>query len=115
MAAEFALLLPVLAMLVALAVEGGNALRTYSIIQEASREGARMVLRQGDTANTGQLVSAMAKDLPGGPPATSVQMQDKKVTVEVTHAYQSIFSGPILQKLAEGPLELSARTSMPLP
>ena len=115
MAAEFALLLPVFVLLMALLLEGGNAIRTYSVLVEASREGARHVLLHGDASNVPAVVQAVTADL-SGVAASTVTTAIKTVTVEVGYAYRS-FNGSegFIEALFDGPLILRASTTMPLP
>ncbi len=93
-AVELALMLPVVAALLFVLVEGANALRTYSALQDASREAARLVLRSGPTADVQTLVRSLFPDLD---PATltakaTVDTIARTVTAEVTYVYTP-FSG----------------------
>lgn len=118
MAAEFALLLPVLVLLMALLVEGGNVVHAYASLVEASREGARAVLREGDASVAPQIVTALTTGLPGGPATASVKTNAaaNTVTVEVGYAYQSLTGQDAFTSvLGSGPLIITARTTMPLP
>ena len=117
-AVEFALLLPVLAFLILLLVEGANAMHTYSTLIEASREGARHVLMEGDSANVQALVAALVADLDPDDLTTSVVTDPaaNTVTVEVSYVYQ-LFGSENGQSMFGGDesLELVAQTTMPLP
>lgn len=117
-AVEFALLLPVLAVLILLLVEGANAMHTYSTLVEASREGARHVLMEGDEANVEALVQALVADLDLDDLTTNVVTNPaaKTVTVEVTYVYQ-LFGSQNGQGLFgdDDSFELVAQTTMPLP
>lgn len=116
--AELALLLPLLTLLFLLLVEGANAMRVYSVIQEASREGARMVLRDGDISQVPALIEALAQRLPDTDLATSITTATggNAVTVEVTYQYQSFYGyNPALEALGETPYVFRAKTTMPLP
>lgn len=118
MSAEFALLLPVLVLLMMLLVEGSNVVHAYASLVEASREGARAVLRDGDSNSVSKIVQALTADLPGGPAIASVSNDatSNTVTVEVGYAYQS-FTGQeaFTAVLGPDPLVIKARTTMPLP
>lgn len=118
MSAEFALLLPLLVLLMALLIEGSNVVHAYASLVEASREGARSVLRDGDINSVSRIVQALTADLPGGPVTASVSNDaaGNTVTVEVGYAYQS-FTGPdaLTAILGPGPFVITARTTMPLP
>ncbi|MES9994865.1 TadE/TadG family type IV pilus assembly protein [Desulfovibrio aminophilus] len=119
-AVEFALILPVLAALFFLILEGANAIRTYSIISEASREAARLVLREGSTTNVEFLVQSLtAAQLPAANLNTNVTVnsEQKTVTVEVDYDYQSMLgSQAMVETFNSGqPYVLLARTTMPLP
>ncbi|EPR31509.1 TadE family protein [Alkalidesulfovibrio alkalitolerans DSM 16529] len=115
MAAEFALLLPLFVLLMALLLEGSNAIRTYSVLVEASREAARHVLLHGDAAAVPAVVQAVTADLSGTAGSTVTQAL-KTVTVEVGYAYQSFHgSNGFIEALFDGPIVLRASTTMPLP
>ncbi|MEZ7197181.1 TadE family protein [Pseudodesulfovibrio karagichevae] len=121
-AVEFALLLPVMALLILLMVEGGNAMHTYSSLVEASREGARRVLMEGETADVEALVAAVVADLDPGKLSTNVTTDPdaKTVTVEVSYVYE-LFGSKSAQDGREGlfgngnALTFVAQTTMPLP
>jgi len=118
MSAEFALLLPVFILLMVLLVEGSNVVHAYASLVEASREGARAVLRDGDSNAVANIVQALTADLPGGPAVASISSNaaGNTVTVEVGYEYQS-FTGQDAFKAVLGPdpLVIKARTTMPLP
>ncbi|AMK12715.1 MAG: TadE/TadG family type IV pilus assembly protein [Pseudodesulfovibrio sp.] len=119
-AIEFALLLPVVAFLGLLLVEGGSAMHTYSSLVEASREGARHVLMEGETADVEGLVAALVVDLDPEALSTNVTTDPvaKTVTVEVSYVYQ-MFGSQNGQRLfgdeEDEPLRFVAQTTMPLP
>ncbi|WP_316897741.1 TadE/TadG family type IV pilus assembly protein [Pseudodesulfovibrio indicus] len=119
-AIEFALLLPVVAFLGLLLVEGGSAMHTYSSLVEASREGARHVLMEGETADVEALVAALVVDLDPEALSTNVTTDPvaKTVTVEVSYVYQ-MFGSQNGQRLfgdeEDEPLRFVAQTTMPLP
>ncbi|WP_207264651.1 TadE/TadG family type IV pilus assembly protein [Desulfovibrio sp. Huiquan2017] len=117
-AVEFALLLPVLALLILLLMQGGNAMHTYSALVEASREGARHVVTAGDSADVAALVAAVVADLDPDKLSTNVTTDtlDNTVTVEVSYVYD-IFGSQSGNALfgKDEPLTLVAQTTMPLP
>lgn len=118
-AVEFALLVPVVAFLGLLLLEGGNAMHTYSSLVEASREGARHVLMEGETSDVAALVEALVTDLDPEALSTNVTTDPvaNTVTVEVSYAYQ-IFGSQNGQRLfgeEDDPLRFVAQTTMPLP
>jgi len=122
-AVEFALLLPVMALLILLMVEGGHAMHTYSSLVEASREGARHVLMEGESADVEALVAAVVADLDPEKLSTNVTTDPdaKTVTVEVSYVYELFGSKSGQDDESEGmfgndePLTFVAQTTMPLP
>lgn len=119
-ALEMALILPVLAALFFVLVEGGNAIRTYSLMTEVSREAARLVLREGNANNVTTLVQSLTQgQLSGQNLSTRVttNTQAKTVTVEVQYGYTSLMGNDtVLQSFNnDQPYVLLARTTMPLP
>ncbi len=118
-AVEFALTLPVLALLLFLLVEGANAMHTYSALVEASREGARHVLMLGDDANVDALVSALVADLDQQELSTNVVTDPiaKTVTVKVAYNYKP-FGNDDEEGMfgdANDDIHFVAKTTMPLP
>jgi Flp pilus assembly protein TadG len=117
-AVEFALMLPALALLLLLLVEGANAMHAYSTLVEASREGARYVLMDGDTASVETLIGALVAELNTEDLSTNVATDPiaKTVTVEVSYAYQPFGSESAGGMFNDGkPFQLVAQTTMPLP
>lgn len=116
-ALEAALLLPVLAAFLYLAVEGGNAAMTYSDLSEASRVAARQVLLTGQPSGTDSLVQSLLPDMDPGDLTSVVSFGDegKTVTVEISYAYSTIFGANPLGSHHDEQLSLAARTSMPMP
>lgn len=117
-AMEFALLLPVVALLLFFLTEGANAMHAYHALVEASREGARLVLMEGEEANVDVLVKSLADELtPEHLTATVTKdAAANTVTVEVSYAYQALWSQDVLEMLSGSPtLRLVADTTMPLP
>jgi Flp pilus assembly protein TadG len=122
-AAEFALILAVLAMVFLGIVETGNMLRTYYIVFDASREGAREVLRDNlqpkDAVKVGNLVKTIMAKLPPSSLTTTATWfaatptTNGNVTVEVDYGYQSVFGGG--GQGSPGWVTLRATSTMPLP
>lgn len=118
-AVEFALILPVMALLMLLLVEGASAMHTYSSLVEASREGARHVLMEdGDIAGVESLVNALVADLDAGELTTNVVTDPvaNTVTVEVSYDYSPFGSSDSEGFLGNNePIQFVAQTTMPLP
>jgi len=117
-AVEFALILPVMALLLLILVEGANAMHTYSSLIDASREGARHVLMEGDTASVEALVAALVADLDTEDLTTNVVTDTvaNTVTVEVSYDYQPFGNEDSNGMFNDGePFQLIAQTTMPLP
>ncbi|EGB16151.1 TadE family protein [Pseudodesulfovibrio mercurii] len=117
-AVEFALLVPIMALLILLLMQGGNAMHTYSSLVEASREGARRVVTQGESSDVAALVAAVVADLDPDKLSTNVTTNpaDNTVTVEVSYVYD-IFGSQDGNGLFgnDEPLTFVAQTTMPLP
>ncbi|MEF2231460.1 MAG: TadE/TadG family type IV pilus assembly protein [Pseudodesulfovibrio sp.] len=114
-AVEFGLLLPIMVLLLFFLIEGANAMHAYSSLVEASREGARMVLIEGDTANVAAMVEALTTDLDSENLTTAVNAGTDSVTVEVCYDYHP-FSENIFEMLVGSEtIQLAASTTMPLP
>ncbi len=117
-AVELALMLPALMLLLLLMVEGANAFRVYNVLHEASREGARLVLRDGDASDVPLLVESLLGRLPDSTLTTNVMLDGDglAVTVEVAYVYQSFYGfNPALEALDGAPFTFRAATVMPLP
>lgn len=116
-AAEFALIMPMLLMLFILLVEAGNALKVYYTLSEASRDAARLVLSQGDAKNVEQLVRSITTSLPKTSLKSVVDKDDKnkRVTVELIYDYQTLVCEDVLAALGWSLPTFRARTTMPLP
>ncbi len=117
-AMELAMILPVLMLFFLLLVEGANAMRVYSVLKEASREGARMVLRDGDTNQVSTLIDSLLHDLPDTELTTNITTDAAagSITVEVVYEYQSFYGyNPALEAFDEDPFILRVQTTMPLP
>ncbi|MEF2143895.1 MAG: TadE/TadG family type IV pilus assembly protein [Desulfovibrionaceae bacterium] len=118
-AIEFAITLPVLTLLLLMIVEGSNAMRVYTVLQDASREGARLVLREGDMGQVPAVVESITAQLPETTLGTTVttDVGGDAVTVEVTYVYESMLGlESALEALSGGDsYVLKAQTTMPLP
>ena len=118
-AVEFALMLPVMALLLLLLVEGANAMHTYSALVEASREGARHVLMTGEDADVSTLVAALVADLNQQELTTAVVTDPvaNTVTVKVAYNYKPFGSSSGEGMLGDDNDEIQfvAQTTMPLP
>jgi len=119
-AVELALMLPVMALVLMLLVEGANAMHTYSTLLEASREGARHILMEGENANVEALVQALIADLDDQDLTTNVITDPvaKTVTVEISYDYTPICgssTGGSIPGEDNDSFELVAQTTMPLP
>lgn len=116
-AVEFALILPVMALLFFLIVEGASAMHAYSSLVEASREGARLALMDGAHSDIEALVQSVIEDLGEENLTTSVTTDagSNTVTVEVTYDYQPIGENALEMLTGEESLILVAQTTMPLP
>lgn len=114
-AVEFAMMLPVMALLLFLLVEGASAMHAYSDIVEASREGARLALMDGGTSDIEALVEAVTNNLDVEGLTTSVITGAETVTVEVSYAYQPFGEEAFKMLTGDHSLQLVAHTTMPLP
>lgn len=114
-AVETALLLPMLAMILMLLVEGVSALKAYSDIAEASRSAARQMIIADDTTSASALVQALAKDLETTALHTTVALDGASVTVEVSYDYQPYFSQAMFDAFTDNGITLVAQTTMPMP
>ncbi|BCS89615.1 TadE/TadG family type IV pilus assembly protein [Pseudodesulfovibrio sediminis] len=118
-AVEFALLMPIMLLLIMLLAEGATAMHTYSSLVEASREGARHVIMEGDSANVEALIAALINDLDTQDITTNVVTDPvaNTVTVEVSYDYQPFGSndGAGILGGENDSIQLVAQTTMPLP
>jgi Flp pilus assembly protein TadG len=114
---EFAFILPILAALLMGVIEGSSALKSYCTLLEASREGARLVLRDGLTADVASLVRSVAPDLADAVTTKVTQDSSKNVTVEVDYDYSKSGSGfSKLLAVGDGSATIfKARTVMAMP
>ncbi len=123
---EAALGMLILAPLLMMIIEGAYALNEYSTLLDASREGARMVLRnEGDASQVEELVQSLTGDISGDAPTVNVEVDTldpghPTVTVQVEHDYEphlfsiskdnDLFDIPLLK----GDYTFTASTVMPL-
>jgi Flp pilus assembly protein TadG len=116
-AVEFALLLPVMALLLFMLVEGAGAMHAYSNVVQASREGARMALMDGTASDIEALVQAVTQGLESEAVNTAVTADPaaNTVTVEVSYAYQPFLKNAVELLNGGSSLTLVAQTTMPLP
>lgn len=114
-AVEFGMLLPIMVLLLFFLIEGANAMHAYSSLVEASREGARMALIEGDTANVGAMVEALTTGLDAQDLSTIVSASSDTVTVEVYYEYHPFNENIFEMLVGSETIQLAARTTMPLP
>jgi len=114
---EFALILPVLALLFFVLVEGAHAMQAYSNLVEASREGARLALMEGPSSDIDSLVRAVTQELDSDALTTLVTTDsgNTSVTVEVSYAYQPFIENALELLTGNPSLQIVAQTTMPLP
>jgi len=116
-AVEFALMLPVMALLLFMLAEGASAMHAYSNLVEASREGARLALMDGAPSEIEALVEAVTTELDIDALTTSVitDAGSNTVTVEVSYDYQPFGENALKMLTGDQSLQLIAQTTMPLP
>ena len=117
-AIEFALMLPIMALLLLTLVEGATAMHTYTSLIEASREGARHVLMEGDITSVDALIKVLVADLDTDEVNTNVITDPvaNTVTVEVSYDYQPFGNNNAAGMFNDGdPFTFVAQTTMPLP
>lgn len=119
-AAELGLILPFMALLLFLLMEGSNAMHAHSSLVEASREGARMVLMQGEAGpDVQELVRSLVPDLPSEEVdvRVSTDTDARTVTVLASYEYQPVMGGRDALEMLGGEemLVIEAGTTMPLP
>lgn len=116
-AVEFAMMLPLMALILFLLIEGAHAMHAYSNLVEASREGARMALLEGTAADIDALIQSVTNDLDSDAMSTSVVADAgaQTVTVEVSYAYQPFSENAFKMLTGESSFTIAAQTTMPLP
>lgn len=107
---EFALVLPIMLLLITGIAEFGFLFQTYEVTTNAAREGVRLAVLPGNEANNYAVVTARVNDymastgLPGTY-TTAVAPQQVQIApgqtangvrVTVTYTYDSLFIGPIV-------------------
>lgn len=114
-AVEFAMLLPILVLLLFFLVEGANAMHTYSSLVEASREGARLVLLNGETAEVKNMIESLSSDLDTEFLTTAVKLGSDTVTVEVYYDYEPVNENIYEMLTGKKRSKFAASTTMPMP
>lgn len=116
-ALEAGLLMPVLAAILFLLVEGATIISTYSSLYEASHVAARQILLTEDDTNINEIVAALLPSLNADNLSTTVSYEDSEetVTVEISYAYQPIFNGSPLGTALDTTITLATSASMPMP
>ncbi len=115
---EFALILPILVLLLAVIVEVGDAINAYLSVVSASRDGARLIARADATdaearalvlTDTGRLRDANATDVT----ITRTTIGSRNaVQVQVCHNHGLVMRYPLLP--ARDPMRMCAQTTMRL-
>lgn len=116
-AVEFAVMLPVMVLVLFLLVEGASAMHAYSNLVEASREGARLALMDGTSSDIEALIESITNELDSQALTTSVTTNagSNTVTVEVSYVYQPFGENAFEMLTGDQFLKLVAQTTMPLP
>lgn len=118
---ELSLLLPIILIILVGLVEVGNGLNAYLTVAEASRDGARLIVREGPTANLNGLVQTLAERLPASTLTSQAtygfdSRGNRTVTVVVNYDYRFIFGNiPLVNELLPNPLRLRGTSTMPIP
>lgn len=113
---EFAIMLPVLILILAGIMEFGIMLNSYLTIQNASREGARYGIMGCNDTDIIQVVHEISPNLDENrmsieiTPQDSIRKSGDTVTVKVTYNYQLVV--PIISNLLGNSIQLKAQTSM---
>lgn len=118
---ELALTLPIFLILLLGVAEVGNAINAYLTVFDASREAARLVVRDGPAAaaDAELLVFTLTDRLGPSNVQAVVDTQPSPagggiVTAEVRYDYQFIFNNvPFIQQIVPQPFVLRASTVMP--
>jgi len=118
----------VLAPLLMILVEGSKIIGDYATLMSATREAARLVLREnGDTSGAAALVASLTSGLDGPTPEVEVVVTEseteRNVKVQVDYVYQTIIAAqsqselpyPDMDLLGGWDRTLEAYTVMPLP
>jgi len=117
-AVEVALALPFLVAMIMTLVETSNMLHTYQTVEDASREGARAYVRDGNASDIPTVINSILNKLPATSLTTTVSTNAaaQTVTVEVQYGYSSFFNAnELMAAFNSGPVTLQSTTTMPLP
>jgi Flp pilus assembly protein TadG len=109
---EFALILPLLLLLIFGIVEFGIVMFSYNTISNAAREGARVSVISG--ATTDEIVAAVQALAPGlGLTAANITLSavESSTKVEVAYDYH-IITGPIAQAVGDPVIHLHTSATM---
>ena len=118
MVVEFGLILSILVPMLFLVFEGSNMLKTYFTLFEATREGARLVQREGQLADVQTLMEKLTAHLPETSMVTTVNTDqvDKNVTVQVDYEYEPYFvTSSFWEAIFADGAVFHASTTMPIP
>ena len=113
---EFAILLPLLLLLLMGILEFGIMLNSYLTINNASREGARLGIVSGSNLEIEKLISKTsptldtAKLIVNITPMEGIRKSGDTITVEVIYNYKVII--PIISNILNNVVVLKAQTSM---
>lgn len=113
---EFALILPILLLLVMGILQFGMMLSTYLTIENASREGARKGITGSPDAEIRQIITDTSPSLNASNLSVSITPGDAArnsgdtITVRITYSYQ--LTVPIISSLFNNSVVLNGQTSM---
>lgn len=113
---EFAILLPLLLLIIMGIFEFGLMLNSYLTIHNSAREGARLGIVAGSNSEISELISNISPTLDTEnlivniTPAEGIRKSGGTLTVEVIYDYQ--VSIPIISNILSGVVVLKAQTSM---
>jgi hypothetical protein len=113
---EFAILLPILLLLLMGILEFGIILNSYLTINNASREGARLGIVSGSNIEINELITNISPNLDTAnlivniTPLEGIRTSGETITVEIIYNYQVII--PIISNILNNVVVLKAQTSM---
>lgn len=113
---EFAIILPILVLIIFGIIEFGLIMNSYIVIQSASREGARVGIVGGTDEDILNFVQTAASNLDRNRitvninPNEGTRKSGDILTVEVRYDYNIIM--PIIRNILGGNIRLRAKTSM---
>lgn len=123
-AVEMALCLVALTAALMLVLESFKAMNEYSLLEKASNEAARAVVRKGgDVTDARALAQSLTSSLGGSAPTVTITFvtdanKNTNVTVQVDHVYQP-FTTPTQNSPVDffggKPLTISSATTMRMP